>query len=106
MEWLATIFSWFFPDAVKKAEQSSAQSRHTHGLRKAEQQLQAGFTLKSISVSDQGKQEAKLSFVQGVGFSITLRDGQERTRNFESINDLDEFLVSETSFRIGDFLPR
>ena len=106
MEWLATIFSWFFPDAVKKAEQASAQSRHFNGLRKIERQLRAGDTLKSVSVSEQGKQEAELSFMQDVGFRLTVRGDQEWTRNFENIDDLDQCLVSDTSFRIGDFLPR
>ncbi|WP_349343613.1 hypothetical protein [Marinobacter sp. MMG032] len=106
MEWLATIFSWFFPDAVKKAEQASAQSRHSQGVGKAEQQLRAGHILKSTSVTEHGRQDAEITFAKGAGFTLSLCGEQEITRNFESINDLDHFLVSETSFRVGDFLPR
>lgn len=106
MEWLATIFSWFLPDAVSKAEKASADARHSAALSKVRLQLEEGRTLQSCTVSEAGREEASLSFDPEAGYLLRVTGSSQRERCFETMEKLDEYLVADTKFRVGDFLPR
>lgn len=106
MELLTTIFGNFLPDALRKAEQSAANARHSAGLNKVDRQLRQGSTLRSCNVSDSSKQEAELSFAKEAGYTLKIKARRDRTERFENKEELDHYLLTNTKFRIDDFLPR
>lgn len=106
MEWLATIVGWFLPDAVTKAEKASADARHSAALTKVHARLNEGRTLHSFTTSESGNEEAMLSFGADRGYSLKISGSSQREECFDNIEELDRYLVANTKFRVGDFLPR
>lgn len=62
--------------------------------------------MRSCNVSDSGKQEAELSFAREADYILKIKARRDKTERFESKEELDHYLLTNTKFRIDDFLPR
>lgn len=111
MEWFLVIFCWLafellggvFFELIRKAGKNQTRERQGKTLHLLEGQLKAGEVKGAVVVAENATESAEIEFNEFYFLTVRKVGGTER-RGFGSIDELNQYLVGNTRFRIGDFV--